>query len=56
MKTLSNFLISVGFRSELVDEFTKTDLTSFRPFIGHHQGLLACVKNIFKRIFKIVFF
>ena len=33
----------LGFRLELVDEFTKIVLSAFRPFIGHHQGLFACI-------------
>ena len=33
------------FSLELVDEFTKIFQSSFGPFIGFHQGLVACVKN-----------
>ena len=36
----------LGFREELVDEFTKIVPSAFGPFIGHHQGLLSCVKNV----------
>ena len=29
------------------DEFTKIVSSAFRPFIGHHQGLLAYIKVFF---------
>ena len=35
----------LGFRLELVDEFTKIVQSAFGLFIGHHQRLLACVKK-----------
>ena len=38
---------SLGFRLELVDEFTKIVSSAFGSFIGHHQGLLACMKCVF---------
>ena len=50
-----NFFPEIGFRLELVDEFTKVIPSSFGPFIGHHQGLLACVKSIFFKEFLKVF-
>ena len=37
----------LGFRLELVDQFTKIVPSAFGPFIGHHQELLACVKSVF---------
>ena len=43
----------LGFRLELVDEFTKIVLSAFRPFIGHHQEF-ACVKSIFLWYYKII--
>ena len=36
----------LGFRLELVDEFTKIVLSAFGLFIGYHQGLLACVRSV----------
>ena len=39
---------SLGFRLELLGEVTKIVPSTFRPFIGHYQGLLACVKCVFK--------
>ena len=44
----------LGFRLELVDEFTKIVPGAFGTFIGHHQGLLACIKSVFEK--KIKFF
>ena len=38
----------LGFRFELVDEFTKIVPSAFGPFIGQHQRSLACVKSVFK--------
>ena len=38
----------LGFRLELLDEFTKIVPSAFKPFIGHYQGLLACIKSVFK--------
>ncbi len=35
-----------SFRLELVDEFPKIVQSAFGPFIGHHQGLLACVRCV----------
>ena len=35
----------------MVDEFIKIVPSAFGPFIGHHQRLLACVKNVFKEFF-----
>ena len=53
---LSSFLISIfGFRLELVDGFTKIVPSTFGPFIGHHQGLLACIKCVFKEFMKEIF-
>ena len=46
----------LGFRLELVDESTKIVPDTFGPFIGHHQGLLACVKSVFKEFWKILGF
>ena len=43
IKILSCFL---GFRLEFTDEFTKIVPSAFGPFIGHHQGFLACVKSV----------
>ena len=45
----------LGFRLELVDEFTKILPSDSGHFIGHSQRLLACIKNIFKRFFKDFF-
>ena len=28
-----------------MDEFAKIVPSAFGPFIGHHQGLLACIKS-----------
>ena len=39
-------------RFELVDEFTKILPSAFRPFISHHQGVLACMKSVLKDIFR----
>ena len=36
----------LSFRLELVDEFPKIVPIAFRPFIGHHQGLLAFVRYV----------
>ena len=36
------------FRLKLVDEFTKIVPGTFKPFIGHHQRLLACIKSVLK--------
>ena len=55
IKILSSFTC-LGFRLELVDEFTKIVPTAFGPFIGPHQGLLACIKIVFERVFERVFF
>ena len=46
----------LGFRLELVDEFTKIVQSAFGPFISHHQGLTACVKSVFKEYFLKDFF
>ena len=35
------------FRLELVDEFTKIVPNNFESFIGHHQELLGCRRNVF---------
>ena len=40
-------LFAHSYRLILVDEFTKIVPSSFRPFIGHHQELFACVKSVF---------
>ena len=37
----------LSFRLELVDEFPKIVLSAFRPFIGHHKELVACVRCLF---------
>ena len=37
----------LGFRLELVDEFTKIVPSTFGYVICHHQGLLASVKSVF---------
>ena len=37
----------LSFRLELVDEFPKIVPSAFVPFIGHHQGLLACVRCVY---------
>ena len=43
---LSSFLISVlRFRSKVVEEFLQIVPSAFEPFVGHHQGLLACVRR-----------
>ena len=42
-KILSSSLMCLGFGLELVDKFTKIVLSAFGPFIGHHQGLRACL-------------
>ena len=34
-----------------MDEFTKIFLSAFGSFIGHHQGLLACIRSVFQRDF-----
>ena len=34
--------------------FSKIVPSAFGPFIGHHQGLFACVKSVFK-VFFLVF-
>ena len=36
----------LSFRLELVDEFPKIVPSAFEPFIGHNQGLPACVRCI----------
>ena len=36
-----------------MDEFTKIVPGTFRSFIGHHQGLLACIKSVFKEFLKV---
>ena len=36
----------LGFRLELVNEFSKIVQRAFGPFIGHHQGMLAYVKSV----------
>ena len=49
----------LGFRLELVDEFTKIAPSAFGSFIGHHQGLLACIKCFrvfFLRVWKVLRF
>ena len=46
----------IGFSLEFVDEFTKIVPRSFGPFIGHHQGLLARIKNVFKEFRKFLGF
>ena len=33
---------------ELVEDFTKIVLSAFRPYIGYHQGLFACVERVFQ--------
>ena len=38
-----------------MDEFTKIVPSAFESFIGHHQGLLACIKSVFIDIFERVF-
>ena len=45
IKILSSFWL------ELVDELTKIVPSAFGFFIGHHQGLLACIKCIFFKNF-----
>ena len=45
-----------GFRLELVDEFTKIVLSTFGPFIGHHQELFVCVESIFFFFLSFLFF
>ena len=45
----------LGFRLELVDEFTKIVLSAFGPFIGHHQELLACIKSVLKCLYVFIF-
>ena len=37
-----------------VDELTKIVPSSFGPFIGHHQGLLECIKSVFFKGFERV--
>ena len=39
-----------------MDEFTKIVPSAFGLFIGHHQGLFACVKSFFLNIFFLVLF
>ena len=39
---------------ELVDEFTEIVPSAYGPFIGHHQGLFANVKIVFKKFFKFL--
>ena len=34
-------------------DFTKIIPTAFVPFLGHYQGLLACVKSVFLKFFKV---
>ena len=36
-----------------MDEFSKIVLSTFGPFIGYHQGLLACINSVFKRVLKV---
>ena len=38
-----------------MDKFTKVDSRAFGPFVGNHQGLLSCIKTVFKDIFKEFF-
>ena len=47
---------SLSYRLELVDEFPKIVPSTFGPFIGHHQGLLACIKCVcfFKKFWKFL--
>ncbi len=40
----------------MVDEFNKIVPSVFGPFIGHHQGLLACIKSVLKSFGKIFSF
>ena len=40
----------LGFRLELVDEFTKIVPSAFGHFIGHHQGLFASENDLNKII------
>ena len=53
IKILSCFLISVLVSGELLDEFTKIFLSAFGLFIGHHQGLFACIKSVLKEVWKL---
>ena len=54
IKVLSSFPdMCLGFRLELVDEFTKIVPSDFGPFLGHHQGLLACVKIVFDKFIHL---
>ena len=39
-----------------MDEFTNIVPSAFRPFIGYHQGLLACIKSVFKEFGKCELF
>ena len=36
----------LSFKLELVDKFPKILPSTFGPFIGHHQELLACVRYV----------
>ena len=45
--------MSLVFRVEVVDEFTKIILSAFGPFVGHHQGLLAWEKSGFKSLYQV---
>ena len=56
IKILSSFLISVlVFRLELVDDFVKIDLSTFGPFISHHQRWCACIKSILRSFFRLFY-
>ena len=35
-----------------MDEFTKIVPSAFGPFIGHPQGILACIKIVFLSVFQ----
>ena len=39
-----------------MNEFNKIVPSAFGHFIGLHQGLLACIKSVFKNIFEGVSF
>ena len=36
----------LSFRLELVDDFPEIVPSAFGPFIGHYQGLFACVRCV----------
>ena len=38
-----------------MDKFTKIVPKVFRPYIGHHERLLACKKCVFKEFLKEFF-